>query len=139
MDFSGILANLIFATISSSTIILFATLGEIITERSGVLNLGVEGMMLIGALTGFSVASQSNNLFFAVLCAGLSGSLMGLLHAFMSITLRANQVVSGLALTIFGSGMSSFFGSSMVGIHLSHSFDSINLKYFHLTFQINYE
>jgi len=99
MDFYNILANLIFATISSSTIILYATLGEIITERSGVLNLGVEGMMLVGALTGFSVAFQTNNLYFAVLCAGFTGSLMALIHAFLCITLRANQVVSGLALS----------------------------------------
>ncbi len=127
MEISSILANLIFATVSSSTIILFATLGEIITERSGILNLGVEGMMLVGALSGFSIAYQSNNLFLAVVCAGLSGSLMGLLHAFICITLRANQVVSGLALTILGSGLSSFFGSSMVGIHLAHSFNSIDI------------
>jgi len=128
MDFYSILANLIFATVSSSTIILFASMGEIITERSGILNLGVEGMMLIGALTGFSVAYHSGNLLFAVICAGLMSSLMGLIHAFLCITLRANQVVSGLALTIFGSGMSSFFGAKMVGLHLESSFKSIDIS-----------
>jgi len=127
MDFYSILANLIFATVSSSTIILFASLGEIITERSGILNLGVEGMMLVGALTGFSVAWHTNNLFIAVVSAGIMGSLMALIHAFLTITLRANQVVSGLALTIFGSGITSFFGAKMVGLHLAKSFNSINV------------
>lgn len=129
MGFYDILANLIFATISSSTIILFATLGEIITERSGVMNLGIEGMMLVGAICGFSVAYFTGNLFLAVVMAGCVGSLLALVHAFLCITLRANQVVSGLALTIFGTGLSSFFGKNMVGKQLQHSFNSIHIPY----------
>jgi simple sugar transport system permease protein len=129
MELYDIIANLIFATISSSTIILYATLGEIITERSGVMNLGIEGMMLVGALCGFSVAFVTNNLILAVLMAGIVSSVMALIHAFLCITLRANQVVSGLALTIFGTGISSFFGKNMVGQHLPIAFNPINIPF----------
>lgn len=125
----NIISQLIFATISSSTIILYATLGEIITERSGVLNLGVEGMMLAGAFSGFTVAYTTGNLFLAVLFAGFLGSILGLIHAFLCITLRANQVVSGLALTIFGSGISSYFGAKMVGMSLTNSINNLHIPY----------
>ncbi len=117
--------TILYAAIASGTIILYATIGEIITERSGILNLGVEGIMLMGAFFGFYVAYTTESLLLAILGAALIGGLMGLIHAFMTITLQANQVVSGLALTMFGSGASAFFGIGMVGKTLKTSFDAI--------------
>lgn len=119
--------TILYAAIASGTIILYATLGEIITERSGILNLGVEGIMLMGAFFGFYVAYTTESLVLAILGAALIGGLMGLIHAFMSITLRANQVVSGLALTMFGTGASAFFGIDMVGKTLKVSFEIIEI------------
>ena len=87
------------AGVASGTVLLFAALGEVFAERSGVLNLGVEGMMLIGAMTGFSVAIKTGNPWLGVLAAMLFAGLISQIHAFIVITLQADQVVSGLALT----------------------------------------
>ena len=117
--------TILYAAIASGTIILYATVGEIITERSGILNLGVEGIMLMGAFFGFYLAYTTESLLLAIIGAALIGGVMGLIHAFMTITLQANQVVSGLALTMFGTGASAFFGVSMVGKTLRASFEAI--------------
>jgi len=122
--------TILYAAIASGTIILYATIGEIITERSGILNLGVEGIMLMGAFFGFYVAYTTESLLLAILGAAFIGGLMGLIHAFMTITLQANQVVSGLALTMFGTGASSFFGIGMVGKTLKTSFEAIPIPFF---------
>lgn len=103
------------ASMRLATPILFTALGEIFTERAGILNLGLEGIMLIGALLGFVGAYVSGNLWIGVLLAILGGILMGLLMGFMSITARVNQVVAGIGITILGSGLSTllfrlFFG-----------------------------
>lgn len=119
--------TILYAAIASGTIILYATIGEIITERSGILNLGVEGIMLMGAFFGFYMAYTTESLLLAILGAAIIGGLMGLIHAFMTITLQANQVVSGLALTMFGTGASSFFGINMVGKTLETSFQVIHV------------
>jgi simple sugar transport system permease protein len=98
-----------------ATPILLTALGEIFTERAGILNLGLEGIMLMGALTGFVGAYNTGSLWLGLLIAALTGMAMGLLMAFMSVTVKANQVVAGLGLTILGSGLSTllfrlFFG-----------------------------
>ena len=100
----ALLVNLLAAGIRSGTPILFATIGEIFAERSGVLNLGVEGMMLMGAMTGYGVSYGTGNAWIGLLAAIGVGGLMALLHAFVTVTLRADQVVSGLALTFLGDG-----------------------------------
>jgi general nucleoside transport system permease protein len=87
--------------------ILFAALGETFTERAGILNLGLEGTMLVGALSGFIGAFVTGSLWLGVLAGMLSGILMGLLMAFMSVTAKVNQVVAGLGITILGSGLST--------------------------------
>jgi ABC-type uncharacterized transport system permease subunit len=97
------------------TPLLLATLGEIYAERSGVLNLGVEGMMIIGAYTGFSVALVTGNPWVGILAAAVVGGAFSLIHSFASITLRANQVVSGLALTMLGLGLSGVLGRGWEG------------------------
>jgi len=103
------------AAVRSGTPLLFATLGEIITERSGVMNLGLEGLMLIGAITGFMVSYNTKNVYLGFIAAMIAGAIFALLHAFMVITLRVNQVVSGLALTMLGTGISGMLGRSYIG------------------------
>ena len=92
-----------------------AALGEILAERSGVLNLGVEGMMLVGAVTAFLVADSTHEPWLPLVAAILAGAALAAVHAFLSITLRANQIVSGLALVIFGSGVARFLGQPVEG------------------------
>jgi ABC-type uncharacterized transport system permease subunit len=97
------------------TPLLYAALGELLAERSGVLNLGVEGMMLVGAVMGFWGVQRTGSLWIAILVAMIAGAAMALIHAFLVITLRANQIVSGLALTIFAgaAGLSSYLGNDL--------------------------
>ncbi len=109
------LTSFLHAAIVAGTPLLFATLGEIITERSGNLNLGVEGMMLMGSVMGFMVGMSTGNAALALLAAMIAGACGALIFAFLTITLRANQVVSGLTLTIFGSGFSDFVGQDLIG------------------------
>ena len=100
--------------------LLFAALGELVAERSGVINLGVEGMMILGALMAFVVADASASPWLGVLAAAGVGALSALLHAFFAVTLRANQYVSGLALTMVGLGLSGLFGRAYAGKPLAH-------------------
>lgn len=110
------------ATIQAGTPLLFATLGESLTEKAGNLNLGVEGMMLMGAVVGFSVGLSTQNPVLAVIAALIAGGLGALVYAFLTVTLRANQVVTGLALSIFGGGFSGFMGQKLIGQTLSDAF-----------------
>jgi simple sugar transport system permease protein len=118
------------------TPLLYAALGELLAERSGVLNLGVEGMMLLGAAVGYWVTQRVHGqdsivLVLAVGAAALSGAAVAAIHAFLTITLRASQIVSGLALTIFagGLGLSAYFGSELqlADLPATHEFGSINV------------
>jgi simple sugar transport system permease protein len=108
--------SVVRVAIRASSPLLVGTLGEIYTERSGVLNLGLEGMMLMGAVSAFVVAQVSNSVLFGVLAAALVGGMMAVLHGFLCITLKVNQFVSGLALTMLGSGLSSLIGLPYIGI-----------------------
>ena len=101
------------AGVASGTVLLFATIGELFAERSGVLNLGVEGMMLVGAMSAFSVAVKTGNPWLGVLVAMLAAGLFSQIHAFITITLQADQVVSGLALTFLGTGISLVLGEGL--------------------------
>lgn len=109
------IVDILAAAITAGMPLLFATIGEIYTERSGNLNLGVEGMMIMGAVVGFSTGYSTGNAFLALLGAILAGGFGASIFALLTITLRANQVVTGLALTIFGTGFASFVGKSYVG------------------------
>ena len=101
---------IVIATIGAGTAIAFAALGEVVTEKSGVLNLGVEGMMLVGAIAAFAAASGSGSLWTGIAVGMLAGAAMALLFAFLTLTLMANQVACGLALSIFGVGLSAYAG-----------------------------
>jgi general nucleoside transport system permease protein len=101
------------AGVASGTVLLFATLGEVFAERAGVLNLGVEGMMLVGAMTAFGVTVATGNPWIGVLAAMFFAGLLSQVHAFIVITLQADQVVSGLALTFLGTGISLVLGEGL--------------------------
>ncbi|HCK20385.1 MAG TPA: ABC transporter permease [Thalassospira sp.] len=105
----------VLTVITASTPLLLAATGELITEKSGVLNLGVEGMMLVGAIAGFAVTASTGSATVGILAAVLAGAMMSLIFAFLTLTLMANQVATGLALTIFGVGFSALVGSGFVG------------------------
>ncbi len=109
----ALLVSILAVTIQAGTSLVFASVGEIFTERSGVLNLGLEGIMIMGAVTAFATAFHTGSLLLAVIVAMLVGGALATIHAFLSVTLRADQVVSGLALTLFGIGLSSFLGQRL--------------------------
>jgi simple sugar transport system permease protein len=101
--------------IRTATPVLYATLGEIITERSGILNVGLEGIMLVGALTSVAVTYHTHNALYGIIASMVTAALLGLVHAILSIRFQANQVASGIAMTIFGSGLSAYLGIDYVG------------------------
>ena len=117
MDFSSLdpVAMLVLL-IGAATPILLAALGELVVEKSGVLNLGVEGMMIIGAVTGFIVATNTGSPMLGVAGAAVGGALVSMLFAFLTQYLLSNQVATGLALTLFGLGLASLMGSTYNGI-----------------------
>jgi simple sugar transport system permease protein len=101
------------AGVASGTVLLFATIGEIFAERSGVLNLGVEGMMLMGAMSAFSIAVHTGNPWLGLVVAMLVAGLLSLLHGVVCISFQADQVVSGLTLTFLGTGLALVFGEGL--------------------------
>jgi ABC-type uncharacterized transport system permease subunit len=105
--------SLMAAGIARGTPILFATVGEVFAERAGVLNLGLEGMMLLGAMTGYGVARATGNAWLGLVCAMLAAGALSLLHALVTVGLRADQVVSGLGLTFVGTGLSAVLGAPL--------------------------
>lgn len=133
---SNIVLAVVVSAISFGTPLVLAGLGELLAERSGVLNLGVEGMMLMGAVCAFCVSqklhlSSALVLFLAVLASMVAGAAMALIHAFLTITIRVNQIVSGLAITIFAGiiGLSSYLGQvwNIGGVAGLHQFNQVNL------------
>ena len=108
-----LITSILTITVRAGTSLVLATIGEILTERSGILNLGIEGMMLMGAVTSFAVSYYTHNLVLALLVAAGVGMVLALIHAFLSVTMRANQVVSGLSITLFGTGFASFLGQRL--------------------------
>lgn len=110
-----LLGNILYAMVRCGTPLLLVALGELICEKSGVLNLGQEGMMLFGAVVGFIAAFATGSLWLGVLLACLAGMLLSSLFALVALGCQANQVATGLALTIFGVGLSSFVGAAWVG------------------------
>jgi simple sugar transport system permease protein len=106
---------IILAVLAASTPLLIAATGELVTERAGVLNLGVEGMMIVGAACGFAGAWLTGSIFIGALFGIVAGALMSLVFALMALGLAVNQVATGLALTILGVGLSGLIGAGFVG------------------------
>ncbi|NVO25600.1 ABC transporter permease [Donghicola mangrovi] len=117
MDLSSINPILLLASLMvAATPVLFAALGELIVERAGVLNLGVEGMMITGAVAGFIVAVETGSPTMGFIGAAVAGALLSMLFALLTQVFLANQVASGLALTLFGLGLSALLGQGYVGV-----------------------
>ena len=110
------MTDFLAACVVAGTPLVFATLGELITEKSGSTNLGVEGMMLIGAVMGFLAAMNTESPVVAILAAAVAGAAGALIYAILTVTLRANQIVCGLTLTIFGTGYAQFVGQPLLGM-----------------------
>ena len=109
----SLISSILAITMRAGTSLVYATLGEIYTENSGILNLGLEGMMLLSAVAGFASAYYSESVWLGFLVAMLVGAALAAIHAFLSVTMRANQVVSGLSITLFGSGLASYLGQRL--------------------------
>jgi general nucleoside transport system permease protein len=107
---SGLLTSILFATIVAGTPLIIVALGQLIAEKSGVLNLGAEGMMAMGAIAGFAITHHTGSVWLGVLAGMFAGMLMSFLFAVVVLTLMGNQVATGLALSIFGVGLSAFIG-----------------------------
>ena len=116
---------LLASAVAAAIPLILAALGELVTERSGVLNLGLEGMMLIGALASFITVAHGGGLAGAVLAALIAGALIALVFGFVTLTLQANQVAAGLSLTILGTGVSAFLGREYVGFRAPASFSEL--------------
>ena len=107
--------QILISAVVMGTPLLFATLGGVISERAGVINLGMEGLMLVGALVAFIVMLNTGNYFLAVAAAALASGIVSIIHGIVCLTLRASQIASGLALTFFGTGLSGLFGDKLIG------------------------
>lgn len=112
---TGILVNILMTVATAATPLLLASIGELVVERSGVLNLGVEGMMIMGAVAGFGTAHYSGSPWLGVLAAMLAGAVFSMLFAFLTLVVATNQVATGLSLTLLGLGLSGMLGTGFVG------------------------
>ncbi|MFO7748775.1 MAG: ABC transporter permease, partial [Desulfobacteraceae bacterium] len=124
-----IIISVLERTLIAGTPLLLGTVGEIICERSGILNLGVEGVMSVGAVVAFIVTFTTGNPWLGLGAAVVAGMVISIIHAFAAITLQANQVVSGLALTMLGLGISGMFGKPYVGKPLTSKMEDMALPY----------
>ena len=112
---TDLLVPTLLTIITASTPLVFAAVGEVVVEKSGVLNLGVEGMMIVGAISAFAVGVTTDSAMLAIVAGAISGASIAFVFGFLTLNLLANQVAAGLALTIFGLGFSSLLGYSYVG------------------------
>ena len=127
MDISQINPTILVASlIVTSTPLVLAALGELVAEKSGVLNLGVEGMMIMGAVCGFIIGVETGSALLGIIASAFGGAFLSLLFAFVVLVMKANQVASGLALTIFGLGVAALLGHPYTGI-APPKFESISL------------
>src|SRR5690606_30062943 len=115
---ASLFSSMLFATVVAGTPLIIVALGLLVSERAGVLNLGAEGMMAMGAVAAFAVTHGSGNPWLGVLAGMVTGAAMALLFGFLALTLQANQVASGLALAIFGVGLSAFIGRPFESVAL---------------------
>lgn len=125
----NMLAEILTNTIRSGTSVLYATQGEVITQRTGVINLGTEGSMLIGAFMAFAVTACTGNPYLGVFCGGIAGCLLALLHACLVIYCKANQLASGLAIMFFSQGLTAYFGKNFVNRQIT-GFEPITIPFF---------
>ncbi|BAL81027.1 ABC transporter permease [Caldisericum exile] len=121
----NLIISILQRTMVAGTPLLLGTVGEILAERSGILNLGIEGMMALGAIVGFSITYVTKNPVIGVVAGILAGGVLSLIHAFVSITIKGNQTLSGLAIAMIGSGLAGMLGKSYIGVALPSKFSEI--------------
>jgi len=124
-----VLVSMLATSVAAASPLLLAALGELVVERSGVLNLGIEGIMLLGALTSVAATLGSGSVLVGIACAIAAGMLLGLLFAFLTVTIRADHVVAGLAMVLLGDGLSSFAGHGLVGIDIGQNVPPLALPW----------
>lgn len=124
-----IIISVVQRTLVAGTPLLLGTVGEIISERSGILNLGVEGVMAVGAVTAFIVTHHTGNPWLGLCAAIVAGMLFSMVHAFASVSLQSNQVVSGLALTMLGLGLAGLLGKPYVGKPLAIKINAMPIPF----------
>lgn len=124
-----IMYQMLLAAISSGTPLLFATLGGILIERSGIIQLGAEGLMLMGAVTACLIFLQTGSLTVTLLAVCGNSILLGGIHAFLSVSLRANQIVCGLAMTLFGAGLSAYLGKPVSGLPVPRAVPKLDMPW----------
>lgn len=123
----SLITSVCAAAVVYAVSVLYAAVGELFAQRAGVMNLGVEGVMLMGAVSGFLTAYYTKSLTLALLAAILVGVLLGLVYAFLTVTLQADQTVCGMAFLTFGTGLSGFLGKSVTGVTSGVKFDVVDL------------
>ena len=121
----GMIISTLQRAMVAGTPLLLGTVGEVIAEKSGILNLGIEGMMAIGAIVGFSFTYNTGSAIIGLIAGIIAGGLLSLIHAFVSITIKGNQTLSGIALSMTGVGLAGMLGKSYIGVSLPETFTEI--------------
>lgn len=124
---STLIISVISTTVLSAVCTLYAAVGEIFSQKAGIMNLGLEGIMLMGAVSGYLTAVYTQNLGLAILVVLLTGAALGLIFAFLTVTLQADQTVAGLAMLTFGSGLSGFLGKNVCGVNANLAFEAFDI------------
>ncbi len=124
---TALLVSIISTAIIYAVSVLYAAIGEIFSQRAGVMNLGLEGIMLMGAVSGYLVAVHKQNLGLAMLTVILVGAALGLVFAFLTVTLQADQTVAGMAMLTFGTGLSGFIGKEVSGVNANLKFEQFDI------------
>lgn len=122
-----LLVSIISTAIIYAVSVLYAAIGEIFSQRAGVMNLGLEGIMLMGAVSGYLVAVHKQNLGLAILTVLIVGAVLGLVFAFLTVTLQADQTVAGMAMLTFGTGLSGFIGKEVSGVNADLKFEQFDI------------
>ncbi|MGI6093992.1 MAG: ABC transporter permease [Lachnospiraceae bacterium] len=121
----GLIISLCSGAIIYAVSVMYAGIGETFSERAGIMNLGVEGIMLMGAVTGYIAAVNTQNLALSFLVVLLTGAILGLVFAFLTVTLQSDQTVCGMAMLTFGTGLSGFLGKDVAGVAANLKFNTI--------------
>ena len=124
---TALVISIISAAVLYATSVLYATIGEIFSQRAGIYDLGLEGIMLMGAVSGYMVAVDRQNLGLAILTVLIVGGALGLVFAFLTVTLQADQTVAGMAMLTFGTGLSGFIGKDYCGVNANLKFEPFDI------------
>ncbi len=124
---TALLISIISTAVVYGVSVLYAAIGEIFSQRAGIMNLGLEGIMLMGAVSGYLVVVHRQNLVLAMAAVLVVGAILGVVFAFLTVTLQADQTVAGMAMLTFGSGLSGFIGKSVSGVNANLKFEQFDI------------